>query len=244
MLANAKRHVADLEVQSGIYLSSDPYAEVVEQDAKTGEHVFKVKLVKPMPPAFNGMASDAVNNLRFALDQAGYAVAVAAGGKGKNTHFPFGDSAADVRGCKGGGSREIPDQIFSLMEAFKPYRGGDDLLWALNKLCNANKHRIVSPVAIATGDTLKVNKLSVQGAPMIPRVPIWDRKKNEMEMFRFPATLKNFECNVDFTHAIAFNSVEAIRNQPALTVLHAVSSKVESVLMAVEAEARRIGLFK
>jgi hypothetical protein len=34
------------------------------------------------------------------------------------------------------------------LRRFKPYKGGNDLLWALNGICNVNKHRMLVPVVI------------------------------------------------------------------------------------------------
>jgi hypothetical protein len=78
-------------------LKSTPFTKVEQDfDACSTTFVDKVVLVKPLPEEISDVAFDAVNNLRASLDQAGYAVSVAAGGKGKDTYFPFGATAMDV----------------------------------------------------------------------------------------------------------------------------------------------------
>ena len=37
---------------------------------------------------------------------------------------PFGDTPAEVKNRAASGSKEIPPDIFAVMESFKPYKGG------------------------------------------------------------------------------------------------------------------------
>lgn len=76
-IARAKEHIGELDRQMAGYFNSQPYAQVIELDAERGQEVHKLKLVKPMPVALPGIAFDAANNLRSALDQAIYAIAPA-----------------------------------------------------------------------------------------------------------------------------------------------------------------------
>ncbi len=245
MLARAKQLTFEFESNVAAFLASKPYACVIDIDPNTKDQIGKVKLVKPMPIMLNGIASDAVNNLRSSLDQAGYQVSIAAGGKGKSTHFPFGDTAAEVKDRKKSGSKEIPDEIFSLMESFKPYKRGDSLLWALNKLCNSNKHRIVIPVAvIVSQQSMDMTFNVVKSGPIKFSPPTWDSTKNEMEILRTKGAKIDRNWNVKFAPFISFSHVDFVINHPADTILNALLGKVNCILMAIEAEAIRIGLFK
>lgn len=243
MLARARHHCADFKGQFLVYRDSDPITKSPEYDSKTDENVIKAKLVKPIPVALNGIASDAICNLRSTLDQASYAVCLAAGGQGKDTYFPFGDTEAEVKNRHAGGSKEIPANVFALMESFKPYKGGDDLLWALNKLSNANKHRILVPVAARTGDIKAMDFSSTgNGNFRIAMNPEWNDEKNEVELGRVKRGDK-FKLEVKIDFFVAFGEVSVIAGEPAGTVLNALASKVDCILKAVEAESRKIGLF-
>jgi len=245
MLARAKHHLTELEREIGVYLDTDPVPVVAEENAEANEYVYKFKIVKPMPAMLNGIASDAVSNLRSALDQAGYACGIAFGGKGKATYFPFGDTLAEVRSRAMGGSSEIPPEIFAVMEAFKPYKGGDDTLWSLNKLANANKHRILSPMAIIADEfQLRNFKVLSSGPVKAAMNPTWDHAKNELAFAWVGKTPDlNVDCHVEVTTLVSFGEIEAIYGQPADGVLQALVGKVDSILTAVEAEGRRIGIF-
>ena len=126
------------------------------------------------------------------------------------------------------------------MIAMKPFKGGNDLLWALNKAANTNKHELVVPIAIATSisdEVLKFTAVTNLGWP-----PVWDSTKNEMELATVP---KGHAPDMKFKLAtfIAFGQVHGIAHKPITDVLHKMVSVVDGILLAIEAEGRRIGLF-
>jgi hypothetical protein len=241
---HAKRRIRELESEITAYSNTNPYTKVVELEKNGSEEVHKIKLVNPMPVALPGIAFDAVNNLRSALDQAGFAVACAAGKNGKNGHFPFGDNLSEVQSRIRGHSKDIPIEIFDLMVSFKPYKGGNDLLWALNKLCNTNKHEIIIPIATASAGFLGKNVTwrPSGGTLTIPPL-IWDSVENEMEYARITDGGK-YEGEFQFSFFIAIGKIEIVEGNPAIDVINAIAGEVERILLVLEAEARRIGLFK
>lgn len=246
MLARAQHHADELHAQIGIYLDSRPLTIVAEYDPDMDEHVYKVKVAKTLPAMLNGIASDAICNLRSALDQSMYACCVAAGGRKSNTHFPFGDTDTEVESRKTRGSSDVPPDIFVFVKQFQPYKGGDDLLWALNKLANANKHRILSPMA-TIADDFSVGDFAVlsSGPVKVFLNPTWDRTKNELEFARIRHTPEfNMNGRVNFTELVSFGEVDVVFGSPADGVLNHLIGKIDSILRGIEAEARRIGLFK
>ena len=241
VLTNAKGHSENFRIESKRYLNNDPFARVAELDSRTGETVHKLKLARPIPSQLETLASDAVYNLRSTLDQIGYAVSIAAGGRGKSTYFPFGDTPSEVKSRGTTSSKEIPHQIFTLMESFQPHLGGNDLLWSLNKIGNTDKHRFLVPTVIAT-EVQSLDVISTAGPFRMPANLVWDSEKNEMELARTMANTK-FQFDVNFSIFISFGEVQVVMGAPAFEVLDALARVVESILMAVEAEARRLRLF-
>ena len=145
-LAWAKENLLpDLHQRIEGWLSLDPYAQVIEPDPqKPGWEIHKIKLVKPFPEAFGNLVGDVVGNLREVLDTAGYAIALALNNPdARNIAFPFA-SDVDHMASSIGRAKDLPKEIQSLFCGFQPYRGGDDLLWALNELCNGKKHKIIT----------------------------------------------------------------------------------------------------
>src|SRR5439155_10207059 len=58
----------------------------------------------------------------------------------KRIKFPFGDTAASVRG-EINVSVDIHDAIGNVLESFQPYEGALNSLWNINYLANSKKHR-------------------------------------------------------------------------------------------------------
>jgi hypothetical protein len=243
---HAKRRIAEFDGEATVFFNSQPYQGVIERNANGTQERYKFKLVKPMPAALQGIAFDALNSLRSALDQAAFACAVAAGRNGKNAKFPFSAHAADMKGkvtgySNGKGrSKDIPKEVFDFMAACRPYRGGNDLLWALNELANSHKHEIVTPVAIAA-DQMLVDHAEFSGRAEIG-FPRWDRVKQEIVIATVnTAHVKKLDVKVRTFIAIA--KVDVVAGKPAVGILNELTRMVDGILGGVEAESRRIGLF-
>lgn len=242
-LERAKGHIGDLERQISAFLGTDPYTRVMEHNADRTEDIYKLKLAKPMPRALPGIASDAITNLRASLDQAGYAVAIATGKNGKRAHFPFGLTLREVerRATGKGPSIDLPKEVFDLMVSFKPYKGGNNLLWALNELCNSQKHELIVPVAIYIGPTAAINHTYLAQPTEFQFPPVWDRAKHEMVLARVRhGTAIYYDCTIQFL--VAIGKVDVVEGQPAVAVLNQLAGTVERIVMALEAESRRLGL--
>jgi len=267
-IAHAKRRIRELEGEISSYIKSDPYTCIVDSNTEPGKDIHKIKLTKPMPAAILGITFDALNNLRSALDQSGYAVAIAARKTGKNAHFPFGDNVTEVDDCKKRRSKNIPTEIFDLMLGFKPYLGGNDLLWALNKMCNANKHEIIIPIIIQhTSVTATTNdeRVAIQmrlgsrawssveassvaggvrmtvtpkGLPFTSSITLGD---DEVEAFSVPSGQRS-EYDLRFTFFVGVTKIDVVSGKPIDALLNDFANIVESVVAGIEAEAKRIGL--
>jgi hypothetical protein len=240
-IEHAKRHITELDGEAVAFFNSNPYSKVVELSADGTEDLHKIKLIKPMPIALSGIAFDALNNLRSALDQAGYSIGIASKTKGKNSHFPFGDSLDEVQSRIGSTSKDLPKDIFDLMVSFKPYKGGNNLLWALNKLCNSHKHEIIIPMAVATGRET-IQHAAFQDGFIGFMVPRWNRAKNEMTVVRLKHATTHYNIDLQIDFFIALAKVDVVDGQPAVGVLNNLVGIVDGIVSGVEAEAKRIGL--
>lgn len=241
----AEAHIAEFERESNKFFQPDVYKTFVEPDPDTSDgpyNFFKFKLAKSMPIALDGHVIDIVYNLRAALDQALYAVASL-----NNTlslkgtpYFPIRTEKADFENGLNGVRKFFPQDITDLVCAFEPYQGGNDLLLALHKLCNTNKHGIIRPLPLATASMAFSGTAKGRG-PQIFQTPVWDRSKNEMILGRVPVNAE-YTFNFDYSFFIVFDDVELIAGQPVGPTLEAFLEIVQSFVMVVEAETRRLGL--
>jgi hypothetical protein len=238
-LNRAKEHFADVQIEIQNFLHINPYERVAEAHPEKADHiVHKIKLTQSLPPAIANITADMVQNLRNALDNAGYAIATAYGKIAPlNTAFPFARSVTDMPKSIGR-SKDLPPEIQSLFFGFQPYLGGDDLLWALNEICVADKHKMVLPVG--TGALRRSAAVKGTGFFSMPNPHRWDRSKNEMVLLTLGPEAE-YDYDFDFHLFVAFNDIQVVDGQPVLGILNELGRKVESILVAIEAEARRLG---
>ncbi|MBR7633305.1 hypothetical protein [Janthinobacterium lividum] len=242
-LKNAQRHIATLESECLNYFQLKPLGTQIEIDSESGHEVHKLVVKVPLPELIEQAAFDAANNLRSALDQACYAIAIASGNDGKKAHFPFGKTLEDVRGKKkkAGGSRDIPDEVFSLILAIKPYKDGNLLLWELNDICNKGKHEIITPVGAQFEPMGIVKRGKFEHLVRLALPPKWDFERQEMILAIVGRGSKyEYEMQVSPFLAIAGNG--AFSQENALLVLSEMEKAVLSVLDQLEEKMSNLGL--
>jgi hypothetical protein len=237
-VSQAKRHLAEFERQIVAFFKTDPYRPVDEIDPKTQKHIHKVKLVKPMPVDLPGIAVDIVNHLRASLDKTVSTIAALA--NVKSTYFPFAETESDFDNTVKGRCKELPEGITTLLRSFKPHKGGNDLLWALNKLANTNKHSpIIAAIATASAGVMIDSAFVTGNIEFVGGR--WDRAKNEMIVYRADRG-SNVKAKFQVSAFIAICDVEIVDGQPAEGVFRELIRIVESIVLALEAESKRIGL--
>ena len=243
-LSRAKEHILIFEKRQRAFLKAKEWSDIVERDANGINYLHKIRFLKPFPDDFTLIATEAIEHLRASLDHAAYIMAVASGiAAPKSAYFPFAQDAAGLQTVIKGRCKDIPADLVTLFCSFQPYKGGNDLLFALNSVCIANKHRELTQMDIIPDITINSIQANSIYGPVRVTVPqlIWDRRKNEIIYLIVPANpIPLTYTNIVITFNIAFN--EIIGGKTALTVLRDMASIVEGIILATEAEARRIGL--
>lgn len=249
-LLRAQHHIDDLNAKINEFVSNQPWSMIVEPDFQTRQNVVKVKFARRLPNDLPCILFDAVNNLRAALDQAGYASAIA-GGKinPKKTNFPFADDLTGLNDNIDGKRsvcKDLPPKITALFRGFRPYKGrddatGNDILWAVNKLCNTQKHCDLIPftlgdVRISDPDGSNI----VQGTLGIHN-PFWDPNKYEIILDRIPMSEPTPDYKPYVALNVAIQSAAIESSKPAIGVLREMMRVADCILSATEAECRRLG---
>jgi hypothetical protein len=241
-LSRAKKHLAKLKRRTEITIKQQGYEFFSEPHPDKPELVkYKIRFIKPLPDSISEMTGDVIDNLRAVLDHAMYGVAVASGcSKPRSAYFPFAGDSSKIEDTLKGRCKDIPRELWPLLRSYQPYKGGSDRLFALNEVCNTDKHAITIPI----GSVNFAAGVSVEGTGYwsmpYPR-PVWDGDKNEMELFTLHrgATAK-FKGNFDFTIHIVFGKVGMLSGKPAIRNLDAFVDMVEIILREIEAECRRL----
>lgn len=241
-IEHAQYRINELEAACLSFANTSPYVHVVDINADGTQDSHKIKLAKPLPRKISMIAFEILVILRSALDQAGHAVAKATHKRGRHAKFPFGDSLPNVRSLHARGSRDLPNEIFDLMTASGPYPGGNDILWAINHLANTNKHEIIVPSVVTIG-AFSTESVKVPGRLISLRIPPkWDSANDEMELV-VVARGEHVEYNCKFGMFIALADIDFLKRTPAQAALLQMKDIVNSLVVAIEAEARRLGIF-
>ncbi|CAH1077743.1 hypothetical protein [Candidatus Nitrotoga sp. 1052] len=239
-ISRAKSHINELKGKADQFLKDNPCSRVIERDSDGIHEVHKIKF-SAIPDIIEDIAIDALSSLRPALDHAAYVIAIATGTHTtKSAYFPISNSETELENVIARNCKDIPVEIVSLFRTFKPYAGGNDLIWALNRANNSNKHRLLVPFFQFPRDmNLRVRGTGGSGVHIPPL--IYDRAKNEI-VFAVIATDTQLEYNLNGTYCIAFDGIAPIEGYSVTDVLNAMVREVERIVMATETEARRIGL--
>ena len=137
----ANQHIQHFEKEIQLFHARESYRVIRNVDP---QHPNLVKITDPprIPPQLNLIASDAVHNMRVALDYFACSLAVLNGKSMSSVYFPF---AADAGAY---GERQTQEKINKLspdakcfIDGLKPYKGGNNFLWAVHEINKTDKHR-------------------------------------------------------------------------------------------------------
>lgn len=245
-LVRAQQHINDFKNSVQEFTDSKPWEYRVDKESRPGQAFHKVIFTRELPEMLPCILFDATNNLRAALDQAGYASAVAAKSPSlKATKFPFGPCERDWQNNLAGGCKDLPQAIRAIFENARSYKGGDDILWAVNEIANAKKHLALRPLVI-TAPSAFFTARSVGPGGLEEIVSPggfgigWDGNKREITLWSGPeSTLVDLEANVTFT--VAVDGMDVISNCQTTLFLTAAYQKIARIVADAEAECRRIG---
>jgi hypothetical protein len=238
-IARAKKHIDDVKREVVAFTQNAAYIRFSEPDTKNPQLiVHKVRMNNSVPDGLSEIAGDALANLRQALDHATYGAAIASGKSNpRSAYFPFGRTESDVDNAIKGNCKDVPQELYSLLRAFKPHSGGNEVLYTLSQMANRDKHALLTPVG-ATAVDAGMN-VSGTGYMSMPDPHFWDHAKNEMVLITLGP---GAQCNAHFRFfsTIAFSGISTIESEPAPTVLDTIASEVDRVISLIEEEARRL----
>jgi hypothetical protein len=228
----ARQHIADLETHIAEFHKRAPYLVVREEDPKTGDLVWRVRVREQPPPSLALLAGDAVHNLRTALDHLMWQLVLANGHEPDDqTMFPITANATRFRA---GGPRRMKGasaRAVAAIRAAKPYKGGNDLLWRLHRLDANDKHRLLYVVGAAHRSiTLASSLPSPTGTGRVP-LPKFDLHpadrqfplRDGAELFLVRAAgragyAENYD-EPEFSFEVALSDGEVVEGEPILQTL-------------------------
>jgi len=147
-IERAKKHLNDLESEVRAFLDSNPYGVGTKPDTQyPNTTIYYLASIRETPSVILSITGDVLFNLRAALDHLAYQLALVNGTTHekilRGTSFPISEDAARYKADKGGKVKGMSQMAIDAIDATKPYKGGNDMLWRLHRLNNIDKHRVV-----------------------------------------------------------------------------------------------------
>jgi hypothetical protein len=238
----AKHHIVDLEGRIGTFFRSEPnpYPITKEHDSEAGDLVYKLGKCSPIPEDFPLIIGDVLQNLRTALDHLVWQLILSNGGT-PNTRsgFPIAKTLKEYEVESPRKVAGMARKAIEMIDELKPYCGGNEDLFGLHLLNNADKHRILLVVGaahIATSVKLPLS-LTPKEFPIALPAPL-DRSyplKDGTELYRvFKEDIPNFPEDPQFRFQIAFGDAEIMNGEPLLPPLHQLADSVDRIIMSFD----------
>lgn len=223
-IKRAKRKLGSLEKTIGGYVASGPLTIRVERHV-IGHYVI-ARIEKLPPDDIAWEMTEAVGHLRDSLDKLMVDLVELNGAGVSGVNFPFGGLDRNTgqplpfpSGRLGHTKKKLTVEQWAVIESQKPYPGGNDMLWAVNEIANADKHR----KGLVTVHPAVANQLSLgNGIGSFVAGPQYNDvvKDKEREMVLFVVlngTRQQF--NIQPTPIVVFGDLRPVQGQNILTTL-------------------------
>jgi hypothetical protein len=247
-LERAQEHGAELGALLQAFLAAKPYKVGVRRDETTRRPIYFLESVEPVPDKIALVCGDALQNLMGALDHLAYQLVC----KDTNDtppnprwiYFPIADDEAKYNANKHGKMAGAAPGTISAIDALRPYRGGDDLLWSLYRLNNIEKHRLLLTVGSQAAGIHLGQLLSMHLSPEF--APEATAMLQSMTQFLMPADRgfpltagfelyiggpdEEFNSNLQFRFQVALSEAGIYEGTPITQVVHDLTARVETVI--------------
>lgn len=210
-----------------------PYSVVSEPDPDTGEKLIVARESAAFDLTFNAEAGAIINAIRSSLDMLAAALAQRNGVKPTSkTHFPIYTLASDfldpIKGIKN--KKWLSKAEIAAIKTFRPYKGGDDVLYSLHQLDILRKHeRLLTVKPIVTHIVL-----SFWGPELNDG---WQRLQDKTILLRLPADhpFLPTNCNTQVAAGITFNEIAAgLVKVDVFRALRAFAKKASDIIKAFD----------
>jgi hypothetical protein len=136
-------HLEGFQQRLKAWIDGPPYSLIEEPHPEIGKKSIKLRIDSRLPLTFNAEVGAIINTIRTSLDLLASALAQRNGKKpSADSHFPIYPTVYDFIDPLNVAKRKqwLSDSARSIIENLKPYRGGNDRLFALHHFDVIRKH--------------------------------------------------------------------------------------------------------
>lgn len=233
-IKRADKHIGDLESAFADFVKTEFYRFGVEKNPK-GEDVLSFEVTTPIPEDIPMIIGDALHNLRTALDHVAHQVVADSGATpSKNLYFPFAKGREElVAGLRDGEIEAAAGQtlIDLIVDTVRPYKGGNDALYALHKADIGDKHKIGVPT-ITIAALFDVEVKVGGGTFHISRMEVGEGGKlNAIASAVHPIEIAKYG---KAAFSVVFGKGQPFEGEAILPTLHQLSQLVSGVVETIE----------
>jgi hypothetical protein len=241
LLDGARHDVKNFDSESREFIDNCFAVPFTQIDNKTREKVVKYRIAQKMPGHLRVLASNVVNNLRHALDQAVNCAAVELGATKRNNYFPFAKDSTDIDRIIRDSCKSVRADLIPTLKGFQPYGGGDDLLYSLSRIAGPNKHQLVLKTNLDLTHLIINDLMAIFRSPGSFGFGGWDSAKQELEFARIgPGGYLKCNPKAKLPVFVSLSDSKIASGEPATAFLDTLAGKVESIVSAIEAETDRL----
>lgn len=245
MLRWGKKDILKFEGRTKAFVKREPYRRVTDLDAERGQHVLKLVRDKDIPDVLEEIATRSLLNIKHCFDRALYAACRTLEVQTKGSvNFPWADSPNGCKGMLDSKNSQVPPKLRPEIMRLEPYgtgeghAGGDDISRQLAKIAN-RKHTVdlgmlVTFSAVTQDVTIKNPQFFDT-----PFIQPWEAMGDEIVMARYSKDTEYYYRYSAQVH-ICFDEPGSLKGVPVAEALAHFAAKAQTVIEALEAEARRL----
>lgn len=227
---NAQLPLIEQEIETWRRLP--PYEIVAEDDPAIGKKLLRLRIIRYLPPTLNAAVGACINSLRTSLDLLASALAIRNGkSPSSSRHFPFAQTAADFMRPDFVAKRKkwLSPADLAIIEAAKPYRGGNDFLYALHQLDILRKHeRLLRIDVIPTQFSADLAAIDQGFEFTIP----WPGFKEDAVIGRIDIDAARY--NLEMKISVLFDEASFFPTQPIVPLLRQLRGTAHSIIQLFE----------
>lgn len=247
----ADEHRAQLDEAIDSWLDTDPHEFWTDFNPDTGYHAVRLKTVPAVPLRIAAITSDAIHNLRGALDFMVYSLAVGESGQNPPPRhdklaFPVAITPEEFKRKEATCRGALRDEVWAALRTLQPFvthahNPKESALWYLEQMDIVGKHRHLRMTTTVIGNQLVIGGTHPPG-PQITLAGIHHPGPLELnaEFLGYTADVPGkVEMDFEATFDVAFGKGHGLpKGHRVREVLDTLRMNVENVLRLVEVRKR------
>lgn len=153
-IERARQLKEELQKEIKSFFDSQPYKIDTKSDSQSKRLIYYLIKADEVPEKIALITGDIIQNLRSSLDHLAYKLFTTGPGNGtdgQHIYFPIANDFDQYEKDKNRKTEGLIQQAKGLIDAVKPYKGGNDTIWKIHQLNNIDKHRLLVTVGASFG---------------------------------------------------------------------------------------------